>query len=125
MSLLGPNDDLAEIDAVIDEAMRRYGDRFEGVEFDPANFNWPVRMISATHQVMVTPLLYTAAILVGRPGVLTYDDRWCYHSPEAAMAAAKAWEGPWPGSEPTGWHRHPATGRRRDDGQAASEYVRW
>lgn len=121
---LGPNEDVAEIEAVIDAAMGKYGDRFE-VEFDPVNFTWPVRMISATHQVMVTPLLFTAAIIVGRPDALTYDDRWCYHSPEAAMAAARAWEGPWPGSEPYGWHRHPGTGRRREDGMAGSEYVRF
>ena len=27
-------------------------------------------------------------------------------------------------SEPSGWHRHPATGRRRPDGDPTKEYVR-
>lgn len=55
-------------------------------------------------------LLFTASIIVGRLGDETgYDDRWCYHTFEDAAKALEAWDGK---SEPIGWHRHPATGRR-------------
>lgn len=73
--------------------------------------------------VWVAPLMYTCAILVGTVGVLSYDDRWCYTDPDDALAAARAWGGPWNGGEPTGWHRHPATGRRREHGDPASERI--
>ncbi len=57
-------------------------------------------------------LNFTHAILVGRIGnSVTYDDRWCYSTRAAAEEALEAWDGR---GEPTGWHRHPATGRRVD-----------
>ena len=73
--------------------------------------------------VQVMPLMFTAAVVVSRPGALGYEDRWCYMSVGAAVAAGRAWQGPYPGSEPSGWHRHPATGRRRDGGDPVGEYV--
>jgi hypothetical protein len=43
-----------------------------------------------------------------------YGDRWCYHGYGDAKAAFDAWDGK---SEPKGWHRHPASGRRiKEDG---------
>ncbi len=62
-------------------------------------------------------LNFTHAIVVGRIGnLVTYDDRWCYSTRAAAEEALEAWDGK---GEPTGWHRHPATGRRVDkDGNA-------
>jgi hypothetical protein len=41
-----------------------------------------------------------------------YNDRWCYHSHLAAAQALEGWDGD---GEPEGWHRHPKTGRRRDE----------
>lgn len=41
-----------------------------------------------------------------------YGDRWCYSSYEKALEALDQW-GP-DQEEPTGWHRHPGTGRRVD-----------
>ena len=73
--------------------------------------------------VWVMPLMYTSAIITGPVGVATYDDRWCYHDARAALDAARAWGGPWNGGEPDGWHRHAATGRRREAGDPATEYV--
>lgn len=73
--------------------------------------------------VWVTPLMYTSAIIVGPIGASTYDDRWCYHNARAALDAARAWGGPWKGGEPAGWHRHPATGRRREGGDPGTEHV--
>lgn len=48
------------------------------------------------------------------------DDAWCYESVEGARSAAEAWDG---AGEPDGWKRHPASGRRRPDGDATKEYV--
>ncbi len=57
-------------------------------------------------------MIYTTAILYGvAPG--GYRDRWCYETMADARRALAEWDGA-PGTEPDGWHRHPATGRRRD-----------
>lgn len=40
-----------------------------------------------------------------------YGDRWCYSTFDKAMDAFSAWDGA-DGTEPTGWHRHPSSGRR-------------
>lgn len=69
----------------------------------------------------VVRYMFTYAILsdLNRCG---YEGRWCFSSYEKALAALDAWSGA-DGTEPTGWHRHPDTGRRRDpDGR---EYVEW
>ena len=55
--------------------------------------------------------LFTYAILSDLHSFY-YEDRWCYDSYEKAKAALEAWDGT---GEPTGWHRHPATGRRVDE----------
>lgn len=65
------------------------------------------------------PLLFTCAIL----SELTpwgYGDRWCYHTYEAAKAAYDAWDGT---GEPTGWHRHPKSGRRFDENGKMEVYL--
>lgn len=62
-------------------------------------------------QAALIPLLYTVALVHG----LTphgYEDRWCYSSMEKALKAMEQWDGE---GEPTGWHRHPSTGRRVDE----------
>jgi hypothetical protein len=59
--------------------------------------------------------MFTSAIIIGRMGdTATYDDRWCYHNYEDAKDALDAWDGKL-GTEPTGWHRHPTSGRRVSD----------
>jgi len=50
-----------------------------------------------------------------------YEDRYCYQTREQAVAAMTAWNGV--GDPGGGWHRHPATGRRRPDGDPAKEYI--
>jgi hypothetical protein len=62
---------------------------------------------------------YTWAILSGL-NQFGYEDRWCYATREKAKAAYDAWDG---SGEPQGWHRHPDTGRRRENGDPATEYV--
>lgn len=49
-----------------------------------------------------------------------FDNLWCYHDVDAAWRAAFGWDG---SGEPSGWYRHPQTGRRRPDGDPAREYV--
>jgi hypothetical protein len=78
------------------------------------------RPIGHSRYACIMPLLYTAAIIVGRIGDACYEDRWCYHSREDAERALDAWDGR---GEPAGWHRHPTTGRRRTDGDSLREYV--
>lgn len=60
-------------------------------------------------------------------GAGSYDEAWYYEDHHAAWRAALEWQPPpflfTPGpDEPAGWYRHPATGRRRRDGTAATEY---
>jgi len=61
----------------------------------------------------IMPLMFTHAIVSGFTP-WGYKDRWCYGSYEEARAALDAWDGV---GEPDGWHRHPATGRRRKNGK--------
>lgn len=50
-----------------------------------------------------------------------YDDAWCYATPEGAIAALAAWE-PASETEPSGWIKHPASGRYRPFGDASREF---
>lgn len=63
--------------------------------------------------------MFTWAILAGMNN-WGYEDRWCYPDRDKALAAYAAWDGC---GEPGGWHRHPDSGRRREDGDPATEYV--
>lgn len=56
-------------------------------------------------------LLYTWAILADLDEI-GYGDRWCYETRADALRALNEWGGE---GEPSGWHRHPATGRRYDE----------
>ena len=111
--------------------MSRYWvrDRFEAEHPELADLVWDdvaqCWLVAANdgQGVWVMPLMYTSAIITGPVGAATYDDRWCYDDVRAALDAARAWGGPWNGGEPAGWPRHPATGRRREAGDPATEYV--
>jgi hypothetical protein len=70
----------------------------------------------------IYPLIYTHRIITVRAGdFMSYDDGWCYHDHGSAKAALDAWDGT---GEPEGWHRHPASGRRREDGDPDREEIR-
>jgi hypothetical protein len=74
--------------------------------------------------VWIYPMLYTFKIAIGPIGSLGYDDDWCYKDLESVVAAFALWE-PSTEPEPSGWVRHPSTGRRRfPDGDPATEEVR-
>lgn len=68
---------------------------------------------------MLMRLIFTHAIIADLSSGY-YGDRWCYHTYAQAKAALMAWDGE---GEPTGWHRHPDSGRRRPDGDPTREYV--
>jgi hypothetical protein len=52
-----------------------------------------------------------------------YEDRWCYADLKKASAGLVDWWSRGFEGEPTGWHRHPDTGRRRPDGDPSQEYI--
>lgn len=52
-----------------------------------------------------------------------YDDRYCYQTEEMVLQALASYPQEGGMFEPTGWHRHPPTCRRRPDGDASREYV--
>ena len=52
-----------------------------------------------------------------------YSGRWCFDTFPAAAVALAAWRDSGFIGEPSGWHRHPDTGRRRPEGDASREYV--
>lgn len=73
----------------------------------------------------VCQFAFTGAILTGRIVEYNfYEDRWCFSDVKKARSSLEEWiserrcEG-----EPQGWHRHPATGRRRPDGDESKEYI--
>lgn len=70
----------------------------------------------------VYPLAYTGAIITMTPAGIEfgYEDRWCYHSVADALRALNRWDGT---GEPDGWHRHPTSGRRREDGDPMKQYT--
>ena len=61
------------------------------------------------------------SLIVGVIGdTIGYRDRWDYETESGVATALLTWDGT---GEPTGWHRHPDSGRRRPGGDPAKEYV--
>lgn len=72
----------------------------------------PRRVLPTGLGLWIEPMIFTHRIVVGSIGSSFVDDAWCYHTREAAEQAADAWD-PAKEPEPSGWHRHPMSGRRR------------
>lgn len=74
----------------------------------------------------VTPMTFGKGRLVMTERVRdwkwSYDDAWCYQTLQEAMDALAKWDGE---GEPEGWFRNPRTGRRREGGNPAREYIYW
>lgn len=69
----------------------------------------------------IKPLMFHWTMIIGRIGDRCgYEDRWCYENRQKAEAALHAWDGT---GEPTGWHRHPRTSRRRVGSNPEKEYI--
>ncbi len=74
----------------------------------------------------VKRLIFHATMVIGEIGNLdAFDERYCYVDVQAAYDAARAWKDAQWADEPTGWHRHPTSGRRRVMGDPARETVAW
>ena len=59
--------------------------------------------------------MFTHAILTGRIHCyIGIDEHWCFALEAEAIIALDAWDGT---GEPTGWIRHPASGRRVSRGE--------
>lgn len=87
-----------------------------------ANGYTMVRYIDARRWVGLFRFAFTWAIIVGQIGdEFSYDDRWCYHTEDAAAKAMLEWGDKKYAGEPDGWHRHPRSGRRRSD--TGEEYI--
>ena len=54
----------------------------------------------------------------------SFDNIWYYQREEDAIIAMQTWN-PDVEAEPSGWFRHPDTGRRRTNGDPAQEYIQW
>lgn len=98
------------------------GQAWAGMPWDPDVEGWVVKDGPDGRRVWVVPMMFTAAIIIGPPDSWLFDDRWCYADATLAATYARAWQAQ-PGTEPTGWHRHPDTGRRRTDGDPANEHL--
>lgn len=81
------------------------------------------RALDEDTEVIVYPMTFGKARLCygerGEWGCM--ESGWCYESPLRALEAARAWDGK--GDPLDGWHRHVQSGRRREGGDPAKEYV--
>ena len=84
-----------------------------------------VRDLEDDTYVMAKPLMFHWTLIRGTwSDTATYLDRWCYPDQASAEAALHAFPLRADGTcEPEGWTRHPATGRRRPEGDADREYI--
>lgn len=84
-----------------------------------------LRALEGGAYVLAKRLMFHWTVIHGYIGDLWgYDDRWCFATEASALEAVAAWPMDDPkGYEPSGWHRHPATGRRREGGDPARETV--
>ncbi len=89
--------------------------------YDPAR----VKVLADGDYLLVKRLLFHWTMIRGQLTDTTgYDDRWCYETYDGAKAALDAFPvDPAPNYEPSGWHRHPKTHRRRENADPALEYI--
>jgi len=75
------------------------------------------------HAWVVPRLMGQARIIIGINDALeVIDNSWDYGTVADALEAFELYDG---SGEPDGWVRHMATGRRRPEGDATKEEVRW
>jgi len=77
---------------------------------------------SGGRDACITKFMFTYAVLAD----ITewgYGDRWCFESYAKARAALEEWKQRDGEGEPSLWHRHPSSGRRREFGDPTKEYV--
>lgn len=82
-----------------------------------------IKVIGEDEYVAIKPLMFHWTMIRGSLfDTSTYDDRWCYATRELAEAALAAFPTDAGADyEPDGWHRHPMTGRRRENADPEAE----
>jgi len=94
---------------------------FSWLKTEDGGFCTEVKEISPGIYAAVKPLLFHWTMIIGMIGDTSgYSDRYCFANKPLAENALKLWDGQ---GEPIGWHRHPASGRRRPDGNVSKEYI--
>lgn len=72
----------------------------------------------------ISNFIFTSAILIGDMfDMYGHTDRWCYHKRIDALSARLVWACAGYKGEPPGWHRHPESGRRRENGDPDTEII--
>jgi hypothetical protein len=75
------------------------------------------KLIQGGRWAAVCPKMFTHAIIAGRMfDTVRIDEHWCYSTRGEAERALAEWSGD---GEPDGWFRHPASGRRVNQGEFA------
>jgi hypothetical protein len=80
------------------------------ISLEMAEHYTDIKEISNDRLIGILPLLFHWTIHVNIHPV-GYDDRYCFASYDLAKDAFDKWTGE---GDPSGWHKHPSTGRRRD-----------
>ena len=85
-----------------------------------------IKMVGEEEYVLIKPLMFHWTMIRGPLwNTHGYDDRWCYADAEKARTAFDAFPADAPADyEPDGWHRHPPTGRRRENADPEAESFR-
>jgi hypothetical protein len=77
------------------------------------NLPVPTRLLDDGRQLWLYPMLLTHRLCIGLPGNDSYDDAWCFDNFTSGLCALIEWNPLDPSTpEPTGWIKHPASGRR-------------
>lgn len=80
--------------------------------------------IGGDRYAAIGPLLFHWTMYVGRIGDRSgVDTRYCYADHTKAEAGLAEWAARKFAGEPTGWHRDTRTGRRRENGDPATDIV--
>ena len=82
------------------------------LEFAEGEGYLAARMVDGKAVCLIQFMFTCAIAVIDKTSVL---DRWCYHTGVDAMLALADWEKKGYVGEPEGWHRHPYSGRRRDE----------
>lgn len=86
----------------------------------------PTRDVGDGRRLYLYPMMFTHRLAIGNINEegLWYTDSWCFHERKDALHQLETWNPLDPATpEPSGWHRHPASGRRRPEGDPAREYI--
>lgn len=83
----------------------------------------PTRLVGDGRRIWLYPMLFTERLAIGPAGDEGYDDYWCFDDYGTALQQFLIWDPKNPETpEPTGWIKHPKSGRRRME-EAGESYA--